>query len=255
MKITFLGTGTSQGVPVIACQCPVCQSADPRDQRLRASVHIEVDGQSIAIDTGPDFRAQMLRAKVSDLDAVLLTHAHKDHVAGLDDIRPFYFRRQMQDMPLYGQAKVLEQIRREFAYMFEEVRYPGVPAVAPQVIEKDTPFRIGPTLITPVEVMHYRLPVLGFRIYDFTYITDANYIAPEEVEKVKGSKILVLNALQLKNHISHYNLEQAIAVAREIGAEQTYFTHISHSLGAHATVDPDLPDGISLAYDGLTLSL
>lgn len=251
MKINFLGTGTSQGVPVIGCDCPVCRSVDFRDKRLRSSIHIETDGISFVIDTGPDFRQQALRAPIRKLDAVLYTHAHKDHTAGMDEIRSFNFL-QKKDMPIYGQAEVIDQLKREFAYVFAEHKYPGVPSVLVNTIDK-SPFSIEGVNITPIEVMHYRLPVLGFRVGDLTYITDAKTINDEEKEKIKGSEVLILNALQKQPHISHLTLEEAIALAEEIGARHTYFTHISHRLGLHKEVDAELPDGMNLAYDGLKI--
>jgi len=254
IKVTFLGTGTSQGVPVIGCQCQVCSSENPKDKRLRSSIFIETETANIVIDTGADFRQQMLREKVRKLDAVLFTHEHKDHTAGLDDIRAFNFLQQ-KDMPLYGTQKVLNQIKGEFAYIFAEKRYPGIPRVELHEISKEKSFCIEQTKITPIEVFHYRLPVLGFRIGNFTYITDANYIASEEMAKIYGSKILVINALQREKHISHYNLEEAIAVAQQIGAEKTYFTHISHKMGLHDEVSQELPEGIEIAYDGLSLCI
>ncbi|MFN3315517.1 MAG: MBL fold metallo-hydrolase [Raineya sp.] len=254
MKITFLGTGTSQGIPVIGCQCEVCSSANPKDKRLRSSILIETEETRIVIDTGPDFRQQMLREKVSKLDAVLFTHEHKDHTAGLDDIRAFNFL-QKKDMPLYGTTKVLNQIKQEFAYIFAEKRYPGIPQVELHEITKEKSFFVEKVKIMPIEVFHYRLPVLAFRIGNFTYITDANYIASEEMAKIYGSKILVVNALQKDKHISHYNLEEAIALAQHIGAEKTYFTHISHKMGLHEQVSKELPQNVFLAYDGLSLVL
>jgi phosphoribosyl 1,2-cyclic phosphate phosphodiesterase len=254
IKVTFLGTGTSQGVPVIGCQCQVCSSENPKDKRLRSSIFIETETANIVIDTGADFRQQMLREKVRKLDAVLFTHEHKDHTAGLDDIRAFNFLQQ-KDMPLYGTQKVLNQIKGEFAYIFAEKRYPGIPRVELHEISKEKSFCIEQTKITPIEVFHYRLPVLGFRIGNFTYITDANYIASEEMAKIYGSKTLVINALQREKHISHYNLEEAIAVAQQIGAEKTYFTHISHKMGLHDEVSQELPEGIEIAYDGLSLCI
>ena len=251
MKINFLGTGTSQGVPVIGCDCPVCRSVDFRDKRLRSSIHIETDGISFVIDTGPDFRQQALRAPIRKLDAVLYTHAHKDHTAGMDEIRSFNFL-QKKDMPIYGQAEVIDQLKREFAYVFAEHKYPGVPSVLVNTIDK-SPFSIEGVNITPIEVMHYRLPVLGFRVGDLTYITDAKTINDEEKEKIKGSEVLILNALQKQPHISHLTLEEAITLAEEIGARHTYFTHISHRLGLHKEVDAELPDGMNLAYDGLKI--
>lgn len=254
IKVTFLGTGTSQGIPVIGCGCEVCSSENLKDKRLRSSILIETEEINIVIDTGPDFRQQMLREKVKKLDAVLFTHEHKDHTAGLDDIRAFNFL-QKKDMPLYGTAKVLNQIKQEFAYIFAEKRYPGIPQVELHEISKEKSFQIGRVKITPIEVFHYRLPVLAFRIGNFTYITDANYIASEEMAKIYGSKILVVNALQKEKHISHYNLEEAIALAQHIGAEKTYFTHISHKMGLHNQINEELPDNIEIAYDGLTLMI
>ncbi|MCR9084592.1 MAG: MBL fold metallo-hydrolase [Cyclobacteriaceae bacterium] len=253
MNIRFLGTGTSQGVPVIGCDCEVCRSVDFRDKRFRCSVHIETEGKSFVIDTGPDFRMQMLRADIHQLDAVIYTHEHKDHTAGLDDIRPFNFR-QKKDMPVYGRSQVLNQIRQEYSYVFSEKKYPGVPQVLPIEIDQE-PFEVEGISINPIPVMHHKLPVLGFRVGDFTYITDANYISEESKEKIKGSKILVLNALQKTPHLSHFTLEEAIEMAQMLGAEQTYFTHISHKLGLHREVESELPEGIHLAYDGLMLSL
>ena len=253
MKVRFLGTGTSQGVPVIGCRCEVCTSLDYRNLRLRTSIHLEINGLSIVIDTGPDFRAQMLRASISKLDAVLYTHEHKDHTAGLDDIRPFNFLQQ-KDIPIFGKAQVLEQIQQEFSYIFSGKKYPGIPMV--EMIEiQDSPFQLEGIQIIPIPVLHYKLPVLGFRIGDFTYITDANFIPEESIELIRNSEILVLNALQREPHISHFTLDEAISVATRIDAKQTYFTHISHKLGLHAEVEQELPEGISLAYDGLEVTL
>ncbi|MEQ9298890.1 MAG: MBL fold metallo-hydrolase [Cyclobacteriaceae bacterium] len=253
MTITFLGTGTSQGVPVIACSCDVCRSLDFRDKRLRSSIHIQVDGLSLVVDTGPDFRQQMLRERINWLDAVLFTHEHKDHTAGMDDVRSFNFKQKM-DMPIYGRKSVLEQLQREFAYVFAEKKYPGVPRVVTQEID-NSEFKVGETPVLPIEVMHYKLPVFGFRIGDFTYITDANSISEEEKKKVIGSKVVVLNALQKDYHISHFTLEEAVDLAEELGAERTYFTHISHRLGKHKEVAKELPEGIFLAQDGLKVEL
>ncbi|MBN7815797.1 MBL fold metallo-hydrolase [Algoriphagus pacificus] len=253
MKVTFLGTGTSQGVPVIGCDCQVCTSLDFRDKRFRSSVHFQIGELSLVIDTGPDFRSQMLRAGVKRLDAVIFTHEHKDHTAGLDDIRPFNFAQQ-KDMPIFGRSQVLEQIKREFAYVFSSKKYPGVPQIAPVEID-ESPFTIEGIQITPIPVFHYKLPVLGFRIGDFTYITDCNHIPDESFELIRGSKVLVLNALQKESHISHFTLDEAIQKAKEIGAEQTYFTHMSHKIGLHAAIEEELPEGIALAYDGLQVTL
>ena len=251
MIITFLGTGTSQGVPVIACECDVCRSVDYRDKRTRSSVHVEVDGQSLVIDTGPDFRAQMLRESIKRLDAILFTHEHKDHTAGMDDVRGFNFTQKME-IPVYARGNVLQQLQQEFAYAFTDDKYPGIPQIRINEIE-NTPFYVNETLITPVEVMHHQLPVFGFRIRDFTYITDANYIAAAEIEKIRGTRFLVLNALQKKEHISHFTLDQAVELAGVIGAEKTFLTHISHRMGKHRDVEKELPEYVELAFDGLRL--
>lgn len=253
MKITFLGTGTSQGVPVIGCDCEVCRSLDFRDKRLRTSLHLQVDGKSIVIDTGPDFRQQMLREHISDLDAVVYTHEHKDHTAGLDDIRPFNFKFQ-RDMPIFARKSVIEQIKQEFSYIFSSSSYPGVPRVLTKEIINE-PFDVEGVQFTPIEVLHHKLPVFGFRIKDFTYITDANHIPEEEFEKMNGTKILVLNALRLKSHISHFTLDEAIKLVEKINPDKAYFTHISHQMGIHKKAEMLLPDHIRLAYDGLKLDI
>lgn len=253
MNITFLGTGTSQGVPVIGCNCHVCTSLDYRDKRLRTSVHLEIAGKSLVIDTGPDFRQQMLSAGIKKLDGIIYTHEHKDHTAGLDDIRPFNFM-QDKDMPIFAHLKVLNQIKAEFSYIFTNHRYPGIPMVDEQEIQNQ-PFDAGGIIFTPIEVMHYKLPVFGYRVHDFTYITDANYIAPQEMEKIYGTKILVLNALQNKEHISHFNLSQALEMVEKIKPEKAYFTHVSHKLGLHSEVERKLPAKVFLAYDGLKISM
>jgi phosphoribosyl 1,2-cyclic phosphate phosphodiesterase len=253
LKVTFLGTGTSQGVPVIGCSCSVCKSLDFRNKRFRCSIHFDLGDLSLVVDTGPDFRSQILRADIKRLDGILFTHEHKDHTAGLDDIRPFNFRQQ-KDMPIFGRSNVLEQIKREFAYVFSSKKYPGVPRIEPIEINEN-PFLIQGVKITPIPVLHYKLPVLGFRIGDFTYITDTNFIPDESMKLIEGSKVVVLNALQKEPHISHFTLDEAILKAKEIGAEQTYLTHISHKVGLHNEVDEELPKGISLAYDGLEITL
>lgn len=251
MTITFLGTGTSQGVPVIACNCAVCLSADKRDERLRTSILLETDDKVIVIDSGPDFRYQMLRANVQHLDAIVFTHEHKDHIAGLDDIRAFNYKQHVS-MDVYADLRVQTALKREFYYIFEEHKYPGIPQLNMHTIY-NIPFNIGATTFVPIEVLHYKLPVLGFRIGDLTYITDAKTIAPAEREKIKGSKILILNALQKENHLSHFTLDEALDFAAEIGAVKTFFTHIGHRLGRHEDVSKLLPKGIELAYDGLKL--
>lgn len=253
MTVTFLGTGTSQGVPVIACGCEVCTSIDRNDKRLRSSILVESDATTVVIDSGPDFRYQMLRANVQKLDGVVFTHEHKDHVAGMDDIRAFNYKQQAP-MDIYADERVQATIVREFPYVFAENKYPGIPQVNLHTITEE-PFNVGDIVFAPIEVMHYKLPVLGFRINDFTYITDAKTIADNEKAKLKGTKILVLNALQKQAHISHFTFQEAIDFALEIGAETTYFTHISHRLGKHADVSAELPPGIELAYDGLKLTI
>lgn len=250
MTVTFLGTGTSQGVPVIGCDCAVCRSLDYRDKRLRSSVHIDVGGQSFVIDTGPDFRQQMLREHIKRVDAIIFTHAHRDHTAGLDDVRAYNFL-QKADMPVYGRQAVLSQLKVEYAYAFQETRYPGIPQIALNEISDD-PFTINGVTIVPLPVMHLNVPVLGFRIGNFCYITDANYIPDATLERMKNTEVLVLNALQHEPHISHFNVEQAVEQVNRIRPEKAYFTHISHKLGRHALVN--LPDGIELAYDGLKVS-
>ncbi len=252
MKITFLGTGTSQGIPFIGCDCPVCTSANKKDTRLRCAVWIETANASIVIDSGPDFRYQMLRANVRKLDAIIFTHGHKDHIAGLDDIRPYNFF-EKKPVEVYATAETQETLKREFSYIFSLPTYPGIPQIEMNTINPDEPFTINGLTITPIKMLHYKLEVLGFRIGPFTYITDANYIAPEEIEKIKGSKAITLNALRHEPHISHYTLSEAIEVATDIAAEDTYFTHISHQLGLHDVVESGLPEGMHLAYDGLVL--
>jgi phosphoribosyl 1,2-cyclic phosphate phosphodiesterase len=252
LKITLLGTGTSQGVPVIGCGCEICRSLDYRDKRLRSSVHVEVNGVSFVIDTGPDFRQQMLREGIQRLDAVVFTHSHKDHTAGLDDVRAYNFKQNM-DMPVYGLRQVLDQLKVEFAYVFTEKKYPGIPQLKLHDLT-ETEFEIHGIKITPLPVIHLKLPVLGFRIGSFAYITDANEIPDKTYQKLKGIEVLVLNALQHEKHISHFNLEEAIQVAQKVGANKTYFTHISHKLGLHKTVEKELPANIYLGYDGLAFT-
>ncbi|HTN18309.1 MAG TPA: MBL fold metallo-hydrolase [Chitinophagaceae bacterium] len=251
MRVTFLGSGTSQGVPVICCPCEVCHSADPKDKRLRSSILVETDDTTFVIDSGPDFRYQMLRQDVKKLDAIVFTHGHKDHTAGMDDVRAFnYF--QQKEMDVFASLETQEVLRREFQYIFEHANYPGVPQIRLHEL-KNEPFYVNSVLVTPIRLLHYKMEVFGFRIGDFTYITDANYIAPEERDKARGSHTLVLNALRLEKHISHFTLEEAIEVAQDIHCQQTYFTHISHQLGIHTLMNETLPEGIALAYDGLVL--
>lgn len=253
MTITFLGTGTSQGIPVIGCGCKVCRSLDFRDKRLRTSIHISVEGKSLVVDTGPDFRQQMLRENIDKLDAILYTHEHKDHTAGLDDIRPFNFR-QKRDMPVYGRQQVIDQLKIEYAYAFKKNKYPGVPEIVTNIISNEA-FSIDGTEVQPIEVYHYKLPVFGFRIQNFTYITDASSISGVEKEKIKGSEILVLNALQIEEHISHFTLNEALEVIDELKPRKAYLTHISHKLGLQEEISKWLPTGVELAYDGLKIEV
>ena len=252
MKITFLGTGTSQGIPVIACRCKVCQSSDPHDSRLRTSILVEIDGITLVIDSGPDFRQQMLRAGVTNLDAILLTHEHKDHVAGMDDVRAFNFINQ-KPMDIYAEERVHSAIKREYAYVFAEFKYPGIPQVNLHLIENGPIFVHGIEVL-PIRVYHYRLPIFGFRIKDFTYITDANYISDTEIEKIKGTRYLVVNALRKQKHLSHYNLEEAERLIHTIAPEKAFITHISHQFGLYKELEKELPIGINLAYDTLTFN-
>jgi phosphoribosyl 1,2-cyclic phosphate phosphodiesterase len=253
LKITFLGTGTSQGVPVIACNCAVCLSKNPKDNRLRSSILIESDTTTIIVDTGPDFRYQMLRNHTQKLDAIVFTHPHKDHIAGMDDVRAFNYK-QKSAMEVFATEATQESLRREFYYIFSDFKYPGIPLINFNTIALDR-FTIGDITLQPIEVFHYKMPVLGFRVKDFTYITDAKTITDTEFEKIKGTKILVINALQIEKHISHFTLEEAIAFAKKVNAEQTYFTHISHKLGKHKDVSEELGSNIALSFDGLSFDI
>ncbi len=253
MKFTFLGTGTSQGVPVIACPCPVCQSNDLKDKRLRTSALIEHNGTTIAIDAGPDFRQQMLTAKVKSLDAILLTHEHRDHIAGLDDVRAFNWVHQ-KPMDVWAEHRVQESLRKEFAYVFADTRYPGIPEIMMNNIDGH-PFEINSLKVIPIRGYHHKLPIFGFRIGDLTYITDANFIPEEEKEKIVGTKYLILNALRHKKHMSHFCLPEAIKFISDFSPRKGYITHISHQMGLNADVLKELPDNICLAYDGLTFEV
>lgn len=253
MKITFLGTGTSQGIPVIACDCKVCQSTNPKDKRLRSAVMLEDEGRVYVIDTGPDFRQQMLQHKVQRLDAVVFTHPHKDHIAGMDDIRAFNFR-QGADIDIYANAMTMEGLKREFHYVFAEDKYPGVPTVEAHLID-ERPFKVHGLEFIPIPVLHYKMPVYGFRVGDFAYVTDANFISDESKAKLQGVDVLVLNALRKKAHLSHFTLDQAIEMSQLLGAKTTYLTHLSHLMGTHDEVAKELPENVHLAYDGLVLEM
>jgi len=253
LKITILGSGTSQGIPVIACDCDVCQSADPKDNRLRSSILISKGDKNIIVDTGPDFRQQMLEARVQSLEAILFTHSHKDHVAGMDDIRAFNYRSQ-KPVEVWADDEVQKSLHREFYYVFEENKYPGVPSVNLNDITKE-PFEVIGEQIIPITVMHYKLPVLAFRLRDFVYITDAKTIEPEEYEKLRGVKVLILNALRKEPHISHLTLEEALEIIEDLKPEQAYLTHISHLMGRQEEVSKELPENVQIAYDGLEIEI
>ncbi len=253
MKITFLGTGTSQGVPAIACDCEVCTSTDPKDKRLRVSIHIEIEGKSFIIDAGPDFRQQVLREKILHLDALILTHEHRDHIAGLDDIRGFNFQTK-EDIPVYASKHVFNELKKTFFYIFTTNKYPGIPEIASQVI-KNKKFEIAGIEVTPIQVWHYKLPIFGYRIQDFSFITDASRIEDCELEKMMGSKVVVLNALQKKEHISHFALAESIDILQRIKPERAYLVHMSHLMGLHEEIEAELPDFIHLAYDGLKIEV
>ncbi len=237
---------------MIACNCDVCTSPDKKDKRLRSSILVQSESTTFVVDTTPDFRYQMLRANVKKLDAVLFTHPHKDHVAGLDDIRAYNFFQQ-KPMELFANSLTEEAIKREFAYAFSDKKYPGLPEINLNTITT-APFYIGDIPVIPIEVWHHKMPVLGFRFGKFTYITDANKIEEEEKQKIKGSEVIVLNALRKEKHISHYTLDEAIAEVQGLGIPKSYFTHISHQLGRHEAINAGLPDGIALAWDGMQLN-
>ena len=251
MKITFLGTGTSQGVPVIACSCNTCLSSDLHDKRLRTSVLLETEDVTLVIDAGPDFRQQMLSERVTKLDAIILTHEHKDHIAGLDDVRAFNYKSQ-DAIDIFSEERVQKVIKKEYSYVFSEYQYPGIPKMRLNTIPEHA-FNINNLQIIPIRVFHYRLPVYGFRVGNFAYITDANYIPEESKEKLYGVKYLVINALRKENHISHFSLREAMDFIREISPKKAFITHISHQMGLHSEVSKELPSEIMLAFDGLSL--
>lgn len=253
MNVTFLGTGTSQGVPIICCECAVCKSNDPKDNRLRSSILIESETTKIIIDAGPDFRQQLLRKNLKSLDAVVFTHEHKDHIAGLDEVKAFNYFNNMK-MPVYATERVQTALKREFAYIFSEEKYPGIPEIDLHTIT-DEPICINDIKLLPIDVIHYKMPVKGYRIRNFTYITDANYISETEIEKIRGSEIIVINALRKEPHLSHFTFSEAINLMKELKPKKAFFTHISHQLGLHQDVSLELPDFIELAYDGLHIEI
>lgn len=253
-SITFLGTGTSQGIPIIGCSCEVCTSADPRDNRLRSSALVRFEDHTFLIDAGPDFRQQMLREKITHLDAILLTHNHKDHTGGLDDVRSFNYL-EKRSFPIYCEAHVLESLKKEYYYVFAEKPYPGAPEMDVHLITS-LPFEIDGIPIVPIRAMHYKLPVLGFRFGNCAYVTDANYIPESEFGKLQGLDIFVINTVRRGHHISHYALEEAVEVCRRVGARHSYLTHLSHMLPRHANLSQELaalPFSLQPAHDGLTV--
>jgi len=253
VKLTFLGTGTSQGVPVVACQCPVCLSDDPKDKRLRASVMIETETLCLVVDAGPDFRQQMLTHHVRHLNGILLTHEHTDHIFGLDDIRAFNWV-QKQPTDIYAEERVQIAIRRIFDYVFTIYQYPGIPQMNLHLLE-NKPFTIGDLEIIPIRGFHYKLPVFGFRVGKLAYVTDVNRLVNDEIDKLRGLDVLIINALRKEEHISHYNLKQALEIIVEVKPWKAYLTHISHQMGFYNEVQNELPDNVFLAYDGLQLNV
>ena len=253
LKVTFLGTGTSQGIPVIGSTHPVCLSSNSKDKRLRVSVLIEWNDYTYIIDCGPDFRQQMLRSRCTKLDGIIFTHEHADHTAGLDDIRPFFFRQG--DIPVYAHQRVLKELERRFDYIFEtENKYPGAPNVIKNVV-KNEPFKLDDISVIPINGMHYKLQVFGYRFKDFAYLTDMKTIEEQELNKLKNLKVLVLNALREEQHISHFNLDEALKLIEQLQPERAYLTHISHLLGFHDEVQQKLPENVYLAYDNLQITI
>ena len=254
MQVYFLGTGTSQGIPIIGSNHPVCKSSDPRDKRLRVSAWISWEDHSVVIDCGPDFRQQMLISDCQKIDAILYTHEHADHTAGLDDIRPFFFRQG--NIPVYGHKRVLENLQMRFDYIFAtNDKYPGAPTVIPFEVRNNEPFQIGGKSVIPINGWHNKLQVFGYRIDDFAYLTDIKTMDKEEIAKLKNLKVLVVNALRDEPHESHFNLEEALGFVEEVAPEKAYLTHISHRLGFHADVSKTLPENVFLAYDNLKITI
>ncbi|NOT36181.1 MAG: MBL fold metallo-hydrolase [Saprospiraceae bacterium] len=253
MKITILGTGTSVGIPMIACSCPTCSSTDTRDKRLRTSVHIEYKGKNIQIDVGPDFRQQMLTSGIQKLDLVLITHQHSDHTAGIDEIRAFNFAHNGSEIPLFANEFVIKDLKTRFHYIFGANEYPGLPLIQLNEIVENQLIDCKEFQIIPIKIQHGKLNILGYRIQNFAYITDASFISEESFEQLQNLEILIINSLRLKEHHSHFNLEQSLMAISKIGAKKSYITHLSHQMGLHSNVEKILPHGVSLAYDGLVL--
>jgi len=254
LRVTFLGTGTSQGIPIIGSTHPVCLSENPKDKRLRVSILLSWGEYNYVIDCGPDFRQQMLVQNVNRIDGILYTHEHSDHTAGLDDIRPYFFRQG--NIPIYAHKRVVKSLKKRFDYIFQKKnKYPGAPTVDINLVENNEPFQIGDRKITPINVFHNKLQVFGYRLGHFTYLTDVKTIKPKELEKIKGSKVVVVNALRLDAHISHFNLEEALVFIKKVNPEKAYLTHISHLLGFHDEVEKMLPNNVHLAYDNLTITI
>lgn len=253
VKVTFLGTATSIGIPVIGCECPVCTSENEKDKRLRSSVLVEIDNKNFIIDCGPDFRLQMLRENIKTIEAILLTHEHRDHVGGLDDVRGFNYTMKKR-VSVYAEQRVINNLESDFSYIFAESKYRGAPEISLNCI-KNQEFSISGIKIIPVRVMHHKLEILGFRFGDFAYITDASFISDIEIQKLKNLKVLVLNALRLKPHFSHFSLDEAIEIIQKLKPEKAYLTHISHGLGLHDEINQQLPENIELSYDGLRLMI
>ena len=251
IKVIFLGTGTSQGVPMLGCSCLVCNSTNFKDKRLRSSILISISNFNILIDIGPDFRYQMLRTNCCYIDAVLFTHKHRDHTAGIDDLRPIYYK-QKKPIPLYAEEIVFDYIRSGFDYLFGLKDYPGKPKFKLNNIINE-PFFISNIKVTPIRVMHHKLPVFGYRVGDLSYITDANYISEQEKEKIIGTKLLIVNSLQKDKHISHYNLKETLKLINELKPNKAYLTHIGHGMGLHQQVEQELPENVHLAYNNLQL--